>query len=260
MTLTEGELAALFAEPAEAGRSAVAARAAHLGRRVFVRPAPHHPAPTVALVLRGSERLDFGPGPRDPVPPDMNRAPGSQDPVPSDMISGTGSNGHAPHDMRSGSESAEQATRAAAGDPGWPAPESLRPGDRAVVQVDPERAAAYFAWLLRLAAAAPAGVSVAPFCARPGGLFRLHLLAAARIALPGGVRVEARHDLLGVRLAQIALGFGADTLAGPLAPARRLPLAGVTRPDETNAAALATLVEQAGYEPVLVDISPEDPA
>jgi hypothetical protein len=46
-------------------------------------------------------------------------------------------------------------------------------------------------------------------------------------------------------------------LAGPIARARSLPLAGVTRPDEATPAGLSTLVEQAGLEPVLWDIPHE---
>lgn len=208
--MTPAELAAVFADPALAGRRAQAVRAARFGRRAFVRAAPEHPAPAVALVLRGSETLVFP----------------------------TGADVHAVED------------------PGWPAPALLLPGDRLVLQVERDRAGAYFAYLARLAAEAPADISVAPFCARSGGLFRLHLIAAARLAL-ARAHVEARHDLLGIRLAQVALGFGADTLAGPLAHARSLPLAGVTRPDEATPAGLSTLIEQAGLEPVLVDLSPE---
>ncbi|WP_434415209.1 hypothetical protein [Nannocystis pusilla] len=145
----------------------------------------------------------------------------------------------------------------ASGDPGWPEPGALRAGDRLVLQVDRGRLGAYFEYLSRLAAAAPEGLSVAPFCALAGGLMRLHLIAAARVALPGRVRVEARHDLLGIRLAQVALGFGADTLAGPLAQTRKLPLAGVPRPDEATPAGLAALIERAGLEPVLDDMTSE---
>jgi 2-iminoacetate synthase ThiH len=101
---------------------------------------------------------------------------------------------------------------------------------------------------VRAAAGLPAGTSVAPHCPRPGGLLRLHLIAAARLALPLGVRVEVRHDLIGVRLAQVALGFGADTLAGPQDSGRHLPLAAIPRPSETSQAALCELVRQAGLE------------
>lgn len=143
------------------------------------------------------------------------------------------------------------------GDPGWPAPGALRTGDRLVVQVDRGRVGAYFEYLIRLATEAPDELGFSPVCALAGGLFRLHLIAAARIALPGRVRVEARHDLLGIRLAQVALGFGADTLAGPLTAGRKLPLAGVPRPDEATPAGLAALVERAGLEPVFYDMTLE---
>ncbi|WAS98645.1 hypothetical protein [Nannocystis punicea] len=183
------------------------------------------------------------------------------------MSEATGANGQGLQDRNfQGDHGAASAgaettgTRAAgdaSGDPGWPEPGALRAGDRLVLQVDRARLAAYFAYLSRLAAEAPEGLAVAPFCALAGGLMRLHLIAAARIALPGRVRVEARHDLLGIRLAQVALGFGADTLAGPLAATRKLPLAGVPRPDEATPAGLAALIERAGLEPVLDDMTSE---
>lgn len=224
--MTPAELAAIFARPAEAGQRALEVRAARFGRRAFVRAAPEHPPPAVALVLR------------DGAPSDLSPKTCTSAPVASDS-----------HDVPTDA-------RAGDGDPGWPDPASLRPGDRLVLRVDPERGGAYFDYLARLAAAAPAELSVAPFCARAGGLFRLHLICAARLVLPRA-HVEARHDLLGIRLAQVALSFGADTLAGPLARARHLPLAGVTRPDEATPAGLATLIEQAGLEPVLVDLPQE---
>jgi len=130
----------------------------------------------------------------------------------------------------------------------WPDPTTLSPGDRLVVRVEHDQLAAYCAWLVR-AAAGPTHWTLTPFCPTSGGLFRLYLIAAARLALPPQVRVEVRHDLHGVRLAQVALGFGADTLAGPIDAGRHLPLAGVPRPSETSAAALCELVRQAGLEP-----------
>ena len=131
----------------------------------------------------------------------------------------------------------------------WPDPRDLRPGDRLLLRVEHDQLPAYCAWLIA-AADARGGWTLTPFCAQPGGLFRLHLIAAARLALPTAVRVEVRHDLHGVRLAQVALGFGADTLAGPIDIGRHLPLAGIPRPSETSADALCELVRQAGLEPI----------
>lgn len=133
----------------------------------------------------------------------------------------------------------------------WPEPEALRPGDRLVLQIpstvgDRER---FVAWLRALGPAAPPSLSIAPCSPTPGGTHRLWCIATARALLPDAVHVEARHDLLGIRLAQLAVGFGADTLSGPIAPDRTLPLAGVTRPDETTSAGLATLVRHLGLQP-----------
>lgn len=133
----------------------------------------------------------------------------------------------------------------------WPEPGALVPGDRVVVEVaaTPTDRARFVAWLRALAQAAPAEISIAPTSSTPGGMHRLWCIAAARLLLPASARVEARHDLIGIRLAQLAVGFGADTLSGPIAPDRSLPLAGVTRPDEATAAGLATLVRQVGLSP-----------
>jgi hypothetical protein len=133
----------------------------------------------------------------------------------------------------------------------WPEPAALQRHDRVVVQVaaTPADRARFVAWLHALADTAPAELSVAPCSPTPGGMQRLWCIATARVLLPDTVRVEARHDLIGIRLAQLAVGFGADTLAGPIAPDRTLPLAGVTRPDEATRAGLATLIRQVGLAP-----------
>jgi hypothetical protein len=132
----------------------------------------------------------------------------------------------------------------------WPEPGELREGDRIVVQVDPvaEARERYVQWLQGLAAS-PLRWSLAPFSSEAAGVHRLWCIAAARVCLPGTVRIEVRHDLVGLRLAQLALGFGADTLAGPIEPDRKLPLAGLPRPTEATRAGLHTLVRQTGLEP-----------
>lgn len=141
----------------------------------------------------------------------------------------------------------------------WPAPEAWQSGDRLLLPVAPEDEAAarrYVEWLLALAARQAADpipanqhlgpCSLAPFSGEDAGTHRLWLIATARLALPGSLRVEARHDLIGIRLAQVALGYGADTLSGPIDSDRKLPVAGVPRPTEATISGLRKLIEQAG--------------
>lgn len=141
----------------------------------------------------------------------------------------------------------------------WPAPRAWQAGDRVMIPIEPDDepgARRYVEWLLELAAHEArhplepnvllGPCSVAPFCASPAGTHRLWMIGVARLVLPGSIRVEARHDLIGIRLAQVALGFGADTLAGPVEAERHLPVAGVTRPNEASITGLRNLIEQAG--------------
>lgn len=126
-----------------------------------------------------------------------------------------------------------------------------QPGDRWLVALEPGDDAAcerYVAWLTSLREL-PGDVSLAPWSRGVGGTARLWAIAVARLSLPANVRVEARHDLIGIRLAQVALAFGADTLAGPIVADRKLPVAGVTRPTEATLAGLRNLIEQAGLAP-----------
>ncbi|MEM7158336.1 MAG: hypothetical protein AAF799_36190 [Myxococcota bacterium] len=184
----------LFKTPARLGKLGAQARERMFGEEVWIRPAPSHPAPAVAALIRDDEVVDL------------------------------------------------QA---------WPEANALRPGDRLVVQAEgtAEGRRRFVAWLRALAADCPRDIAVAPTSPAPSGMQRLWCIAAARVLLPAHVRVEARHDLVGIRLAQLAVGCGADTLAGPVEPDRKLPLAGVTRPNEATQAGLATLVRQVGLTP-----------
>ena len=215
-TLTElAALQTLSADPAAAARLACEARARGFGRQIWVRSAPAHLAVSAAII-------------RAELVHDLSSATCPGGPVPADMSPGPATPTELP----------------------WPDPSTLQAGDRLIVRVEHDQLPAYCAWLLLAAAAAPAAWTLAPWCPSAGGLFRLHLIAAARLALPPTVRVGVRHDLIGVRLAQVALGFGADTLAGPQDAGRHLPLAGIPRPNETSEAALCELVRQAGLEPI----------
>jgi hypothetical protein len=138
----------------------------------------------------------------------------------------------------------------------WPRAADVSPGEDLTLQTEPSAAGrrAFACWLVGVAEHLPSDITVSPVSQEAAGLHRLWCIAAARIALGPSVRVLARHDLIGIRLAQLALGFGADALAGPLEAERRLPVAGMTRPNETSPTGLATLIRQAGLRPK--DITP----
>lgn len=142
----------------------------------------------------------------------------------------------------------------------WPEADALSPGDVVSVHVDVDDADRYCAYLERLSDAALPEAIFAPWCRESRGIHRLWCVAAARVALPDQIRVAARHDLLGIRVAQVALGFGADALAGPIEPDRTLPLAGVTRPTENTRAGLRALIEQAGLRPTTRAAAPPQTA
>lgn len=78
------------------------------------------------------------------------------------------------------------------------------------------------------------------------GLEDLRVFAAARVLLPG-VRVAAEAAFLGPRLAQVALSFGADTLAGALCvPTGRLSSEDAERPRPFNADRARRLLAETG--------------
>ncbi len=139
----------------------------------------------------------------------------------------------------------------------WPDPSILVPGQCMALPIDTDEAgaSAWLGWLERAAEEGPS-MRIAPFTTEAAGTFRLWAIGAARLRLRPDQRVEARHDLIGIRLAQIALRFGADTLAGPVEEDRHLPLAGVTRPNETTRAGLEALVELAGRRPQWIELTP----
>lgn len=96
------------------------------------------------------------------------------------------------------------------------------------------------------------------------GLELLREVAIARITGPRGARVRVDWTRCGLELAQVALGFGADELAGVLANKRGLPLAdgevlGVGKKSRLEAAPvvkrreLADFVRRAGRTPRFVE-------
>ncbi|TPV95590.1 MAG: hypothetical protein B7733_09080 [Myxococcales bacterium FL481] len=140
--------------------------------------------------------------------------------------------------------------------PGWPQPHALKNDDELVVNVRPSQARRWLDYLTALSDGGPERWTLAPVSDEPGATFKLWLVATARVRLGDAhdsppIHVAARHDALGLRLAQVALSFGADVMAGPIADERRLPLAGMTRPTENTKTGLALLIQQAARRPQL---------
>lgn len=83
----------------------------------------------------------------------------------------------------------------------------------------------------------------------PQGLDTLRFVASCRVALPPAVHVVSDFAALGLRLAQMSLGFGADALWGPIVGERALRLgANAGNPAMTRREA-AGLVRAAGLVP-----------
>jgi hypothetical protein len=108
-------------------------------------------------------------------------------------------------------------------------------------------------WLSRLAAARRLGFPIAALMpspyGEPYGLDTLRVFALCRLALPEVPHLLADVNTLGPRLAQMAFGFGADELFGPIVAERALRLG-----DNANNPALtrkeaATLIRGAGLTP-----------
>jgi hypothetical protein len=83
----------------------------------------------------------------------------------------------------------------------------------------------------------------------PEGLDTLHLIATCRLALPAIPHVLADVPALGPRLAQMALGFGADELFGPIVSERALRLGDNARNPAMTRKEAAILIRGAGLSP-----------
>ena len=104
---------------------------------------------------------------------------------------------------------------------------------------------------------------------RARGLDLLRAVAVARVMGPRGARVCVDFGASGLEIAQVALGFGASELAGPIANRRGLLIAedaqkkmkgqGMVSLRALQREEIATLVRRAGREPVVVSGAPAQP-
>jgi len=112
---------------------------------------------------------------------------------------------------------------------------------------DPSLRRARFEALRALGAAGLRPWGVLPWPeGEPEGLDTLRVVAACRLALPAVAHVVADVTALGPRLAQMALGFGADELRAPIVPERALRLGDNARNPAMTRKEAATLIRSAG--------------
>jgi hypothetical protein len=103
----------------------------------------------------------------------------------------------------------------------------------------------------------PPATTIVP---RERGQDLLRAVAIARVLGPRGARVGVDFGEAGLEIGQVALGFGASDLAGPIANRRGLPIAedaqkkvkgkGMVSIRALQREELATLIRRAGREPV----------
>jgi len=85
------------------------------------------------------------------------------------------------------------------------------------------------------------------------GLADLRAIAAARLMLDNVPHVKVFWIMTGVKLAQVALSFGADDLDGTVVEEQITHSAGAATPQSLPAAGLEGLITEAGFEPVRRD-------
>jgi len=88
------------------------------------------------------------------------------------------------------------------------------------------------------------------------GLDDLRTIAASRLILDNFEHIKAYWVMLGVKMAQVALNFGADDLDGTVAEERVAHDAGARTPQLLTEEELIRMITEAGFEPVLRDGTP----
>jgi aminodeoxyfutalosine synthase len=83
----------------------------------------------------------------------------------------------------------------------------------------------------------------------PSGRLDLRVTAVSRLLLDNFDHVKAYWIMLGPKMAQVALSFGADDVDGTVVEERIVHMAGATSPEELTVAQLRALIEEAGRIP-----------
>lgn len=81
------------------------------------------------------------------------------------------------------------------------------------------------------------------------GVEDLKNIAVSRLLLDNVLHIKAYWVMLGVKLAQVALSFGADDLDGTILEEKIAGMAGRTSPDSLSIKTLRNLIQEAGFVP-----------
>lgn len=87
----------------------------------------------------------------------------------------------------------------------------------------------------------------------PTAAERLKHVAIARLMLDNVPHIKAYWPMFGVKLAQVALSFGADDIDGTVIEERIYHMAGATTPQALAESELRALIEESGFRPVRRD-------
>src|ERR1700752_2298147 len=85
---------------------------------------------------------------------------------------------------------------------------------------------------------------------KPSGVMDLKTMAISRLMLDNFPHIKAYWVMLGIKTAQLALGFGADDIDGTVVHEKIYHDAGSQAPQELTVAELRRLIEEAGRIPV----------
>jgi aminodeoxyfutalosine synthase len=85
---------------------------------------------------------------------------------------------------------------------------------------------------------------------KPSGLMDLKTMAISRLMLDNFEHIKAYWVMLGIKTAQIALGFGADDLDGTVVHEKIYHDAGAETPEELSTAVIERLIREAGRVPM----------
>jgi aminodeoxyfutalosine synthase len=91
---------------------------------------------------------------------------------------------------------------------------------------------------------------IADRCKRPSGIDDLKMMAVSRIMLDNFPHIKAFWIMLGIKLAQVALHFGADDFDGTVVEEKITHAAGASTPEGMTVSDIVRLISETGTIPI----------